>query len=443
MSFKGNYFLRTSFVTALALGMLATLSLAVWSCGKVEIKDAVGNASLVFDVSKENPLAEQGISLKRLRVWKSTPNAEAPGVAEVVDNYTVELWGTLTGETATRYQRFTGLLVSDTGDLYVTGFDPGTVVAGTNLATLSGRLAADGAMSYTILGQDALITSDFPVLLNRTENTGAGASIVWTNTFTNVATLAASPWPFVRSRTIANGPLFSRTRYEENTGLAIKGKLGCLVKTPDAASTLAAPTFTFGDVELGRLIQDKTGVVTNPDAAARATIGDDDSLWIYWSENWYVTGINIKTKTVRIMQDRAADYYPARELPGIDQGDTSPKVSGIESLVRACNAAATRSGGTFQFLSLSAAASATAPTVTLGTAATYCANLTTQVTNDPTVIPLNNVIYTSPAGACSTFTPGVLAGDWSGTTHSGNQLTLSGGASLTYVEQSRISAVAF
>ena len=74
----------------------------------------------------------------------------------------------------------------------------------------------------------------------------------------------------------------------------------------------------------------------------------DDELWIKWEEKWYVTGIDLKGKKLRLIRFRWAPFYTSRQLPGQDKSDTTPLPSGLEKLVRACNITAAKTNGQFQ-----------------------------------------------------------------------------------------------
>lgn len=99
------------------------LSIPLFSCGdKVEVVEAVGNAALVFESKTASAVTGQDITINRIRVWKSNSNASAPGNAALVDQYTVELWATLSGETSNRYSKYTGLLADSSGNLVLPTF---------------------------------------------------------------------------------------------------------------------------------------------------------------------------------------------------------------------------------------------------------------------------------------------------------------------------------
>lgn len=421
----------------LCSSFLVLFGLLQAGCGdKVTVKDAIdppapkGNATEVFDATGA-AVDGQDITINRVRVLLSTDNADSPGVASIVDEYTLEVWATLSGEAKPQYVKMVGLLADADGNLYPASNEPGKVVVNNTIGSSLTIIPKDATTTYVVTATDAFVELDFPFYYELTDTTSANAGVdtTTTRTWLDPTTIASSPWAAIRNRGFSGTSSFTRKVLQENTGLATKGKVMCISKTADATANVAASAFSFGDVELGNIL----GNAANVDAVGGATTdvsGDDNTLWISWNDLWYITGFNVTSKTIRTVRQRSAPFYQNRELPAVDTTDTEPKLSGIESLIRTCNATAAKTGGSFSLASLSNS------TLTVSSSNNYCQDLVDKITVGPKTVALND---TSFGGTCAWTGLPVTSGNWNGTSHSGT-VTSAGSGSILHREHSAIVA---
>jgi hypothetical protein len=353
------------------------------------------------------------ITFKRMRVWETKDAPNARGSLYPEGQLYVELRYTLAGETAERRYTVYGYQDSE-GNLYTSDNEPGIVTEAD-----IGQVAGDTPPTCTTTAADAFIQSDFPDYLIRNDSTKTGANTSTKLEWIDTSTIEGTPWTNFRNRRFtSSADLATRTKWEKNTDLAIKAKTGCVVNAGAANGDIAAKTFVFGDVELGDTLGHTGGalIALTPD-----TGGDDDTLWIKWSNTWKITGVNVKTKTIRIMHAKSAPFYNKRELPGVDASNTDPKISGYESLVRACNSAAAAVSGRFQMLGLGNEFTVEL----LGSSAAHCAPLKVAASSTDAAIvkriDLSNSDYdnVNVANESCNWTVPVSFGTWDGTTHQG------------------------
>ncbi|WP_324954677.1 hypothetical protein [Oligoflexus sp.] len=379
------------------------LSSSLTSCQKDE-EEKEGNAILVMDAYPEKAIEGQDMTLNRIRVWLSAPNGDGPGVVTLVDMYEVEIWATLSGEEKSRYQNISGLKADAEGNLY-SGFvnnQPGTTIFRPN---------STGIDQYTLTATDGLLTSLFPryhTRINEAVITSAGTT--YSNSDFDVSQIQDGPWTNFPSRVATE--LYTRIRYVENVDFATKAKMACFVKSSDGTDVNQG-TYILGAIELGTAFK---GPVVSQVSTSGDASGDDDKMWITYQDSWYLTGLNIQNLTIRTYRVLAAPYYLVRELPGVDTDQTAPRISGAESLLRACNTAANASGGTFSFL-----LGATIDGMYSSQSAPHCAALQT-ASADPSsaaAIPLSGYLVSAGGNSCdfSTGALGLTAGTWNGSAH--------------------------
>lgn len=421
-----------------------------------DVSGRVANASLVMEFVGTQEFTDLGFTLKKMRVWKSRANNEASGAIDKIDSFAVEMWYQLEqdkelaaknapaseGDSAallegeedefkyTRYQVMDKLRATDDGFIFPETSEPGVTVE-TIPTGLGDRLTEDGLFSYTRNETDGLINAKYPAHMIYNEVTGETGSTITKKQIIKANEIADSGWEN-RYAYQLSGSIDSRTRYEKNADFATKGKLGCLVKPVSDADVFEDKTFIFGEVELGDIIRDSSGAETSANVEDAETLGDDDELWVPWSESWYLTGLNWQTKTVRILRNRTAPFYMARELPGVDSGDDTGKPSSINTLVKSCNDAAKSTAGSWQFIGFNSFGTS-ATLTTQGSSNTFCQSLKdiTKINEEA----LNNTDF-----GCAGFNSGViLPGTFDGATHSGPLSSV--GSSLDYQEMSGIVEV--
>jgi hypothetical protein len=409
------------------------------------VEDKLGNANLIWSTTGPVEVKDLGMTIHASKLWQSRDNSQSSGLATVLDGYILELWFDLEKDNELafvptkekksaseedliddgkrRYAAIGLMRRSADGFLYVTGGAPGTT---TFAEPTVDPMTSDGLFSYTVTDKDGLIFQKFPALASWIENTGDVSDPTTVTELIQAHEVEDSGWENAYRYDFSTNAIVSRVRYEENSEFKTKAKLGCLVKKV-SGDRYAARSFLFDDVELGAVLQNSEDLYTQTESESK--LGDDDALWIKWTETYYLAGIDLNTRNMRIMRTRSAPYYTARELPGVDSSVTSPKVSGLESLVRSCNKAA-GVGGTFHLSYLSGSESSLE--LEIGAENDYCASLATasSATLD---------YQSSNYGACSFTIVGAQGGTWNGSEHSG-PVTDAGG-SISYQEYSPITDV--
>lgn len=418
------------------------------ACDKTTVREAAGNATVYADVTSDKAVAGEDITINRFRIMKSTGNGTSPGAVSLRDEYYIDMWATLSGETKPRYAQQGPFFADADGNLYKEGYEPGTIAYNSDIASSVGE-----AISYTRTATDGLIDEEYDAALE-TQTVVTGTTATPITTVTNVIIKpSAQDASFVnlRTRTYVFSVAFNRTRYENNTTGTIKGKLGCIntVTTTATSNTVLAATPTWYDVQLGNILSDKDGVTSSTTTATADGSASDQILWVKWSEKWYITGVNVNTHAVRMVRERSAPFYLNRELVGrtiaIAAGGAAAP-SGFETMIRACSAAAVDGTGTTTTFKISSPATSAAGSTTnlfgfsrkLGSAA------------NSTCTALNSVVATTPLNAVySCYSTGQLGvnytnGTWNGT-YSAGVISSAGAASATalHVEHSAIVETTF
>lgn len=428
-------------LSVIGVFLLATL---ISSCGSFGgdsndgLKKALGNSHPIWGFGGEKIVEELGITIFEMKLHRSSSNENSPGAASIIDQSYLEIWYKLDGdddvvftsvndeetndagekierteeETAAlhkdrrRYAKMGGFKVDKLGNLYKEGSQPGSVSYDEAYA---GNLHKEGAYEYRVTPKDGLVTNRMPNYVAYSETTGDAGETITVRETIKAEDVPKSDWSNVYDYSFAATIIAGRTHYQSNTKGKVKAKLGCLLKTLDDTTT-EAKTYKFGEVELGATLQDSKDKydATSVDADETDTLGSDDKLWIQWSENYYISGLNISSGKLRLVRHRSAPFYQNRELPGVDDDVDDPKLSGMDALVRACNTAA-EENGTFQLLSLGTAAT---PDLTIGTANAYCSTLDDA---DTDTLSTADTTY----GACGFTVNGVVAGTFDGSEHTG------------------------
>lgn len=442
----------------MGLGIRLFLSFAgvflITGCGDDgnDLGSDLANASKVMEFNGDKVVDSLGMTIKKLKVWKTRDNSKASGVSSVVSIHTIEIWYTLMNDgvsfgvekkekdleendkkdsqTALRYAQFSGLLSDDKGNLYFEQSEPGTVVYETP-SGVSNSLTEDGLFAYTRESENGLVSEKFPP--NTLFSRSIGNKI--TREVIEAPNIEGSPWGAIYKYSFGgSAQIGKRDYYESNEKLKVKGKAGCLYQTGTSGG-LKKEDFYFADVELGNLIHHTKNRDVATSVSDDSTLGDDDVLWVKWNEYWYLTGVNYKTKTFRMIRLRVAPVYTGRELPGVDSSDDSPKLSSYDRFIRSCNARAS-ANGQFRLLSFGVSTPSLYDisfTFNAGSAQSYCSSLkgTSAVDLDTT-----DTSY----GCGFTISP-VTAGTWDGTIHSGPVSAPAG--TLAHVEMTEPTVVTF
>ena len=317
------------------------IALISTSCGKVQVKNAGGNAILVLDATKDIAVADQELTLKRLRVWKSSPNDSGPGVSSVIDTYAAEIWFRVVGEESDQYTLIDDLQSDSSGNLFPTGNRPGKVSTIIN--------EDRNVRTYTVTAEDGLIAQKFDIYGRWSSAISAAATNPKTvsQTFKPIREFGVTEWANLYSYTMSGSALlYSRGRMVENTS-GLSAKAVCTVVKTNLSSgaiteSIKAATSAF---ELGTYYDSSSNNGKGQtDANGKSNERQEDKLYVKYVENWYVTGINIGTRTVRTMRARTADIYVSRHLKA-DTSASTPAESGYNKLVRECNVAAKPASG--------------------------------------------------------------------------------------------------
>lgn len=316
--------------------VVAGVGLFSHSCDKTTVNEAAGNGEVYFDVVADKEVAGQDIVLNHFRVMKSTANSGAPGAANIRDYFYVDIWATLSGEKKPRIAKLGPFVADADGNLYQEDAEPGSLDYNADLAAAVGT-----DITYEVTAKDGLISKEYDVVAE-TQST-VSESGARTTTKKSLLKVSEQDGAFlnVRARSYSSAAAFSRTRYQDNSDFSLKGKLGCFNLTTTAAGdTSYDAKATWFDVELGALLGDKDGTTLSSKTATDDSSASDQILWVKWSENWYVTGLNVNTHVVRMVRERSAPFYLNRELPKrviTTAAGGAPSPSGIEKMIRACS----------------------------------------------------------------------------------------------------------
>lgn len=441
-------------------------TMCLFSCSDdptvADIADKMGNAEMEYGWEGSKDVEGLGMTLKRIRVWRSGDNSNSGGIYSLIDVYSVEIWyqleqdkelaaitNTIDSTTATaqeegdspenaaelvqsedefryyRYSILTGLRKTEDGYLYDPTTMPGTTY---RINPVGGNMQADGLYKYTSNEADGLVNLKYPSSYVYNKPLNDDGSLTET-TLQHVNEISESGWENTYSYANARGQIAQRGRWQQNTNFETKGKLGCRVNSLTDGN-VDEETFKFADIPLGNVLRDNQGHRTTANVEDENVLGDDDELWFEWTETWYMTGFKINEGKVRIMRSRQAPIYVGRELPGVDAGDNAAKLSDINGFVKTCNDAAKEAGGTFQFVTLGS--SVLTPTLTNhGSANTYCDSLKDLA--DFNSEDLTDMTF----GGCAFDLSGtLLPGTFDGSNHSGPLTTATSG--LNFNEMSAI-----
>ena len=186
------------------------LLLCLTCCGdNVSVKDASGNAMLVLDAKPGAAIDGTDLTLNEVRVWKSTPNDQGPGAYDMIDNYSVEVWATLKGETAGRYFRESGLLADAQGNLFQPSAAPGQI----QYYDKADAAILDTPPSYTISTSDPFISLETSAGLVLTKIAVSGTTTTTTKAAVDPAQIPKTPWTDLKYREYTES-MFTRVRRE-------------------------------------------------------------------------------------------------------------------------------------------------------------------------------------------------------------------------------------
>ena len=452
MKIRKMYSKSMSVYLALATSILV-------SCGKVQVKSTGGNAILVLDSTKDITITDQELTLKRLRIWKSAPNNVGPGVVSLVDSYVAEIWFRAVGDENDQYTIISDLQSDSNGDLFPSTNRPGKVYS---------EVGSDNNVyTYTVTAQDGFITQKYIVPSEYSSTLNFSVTNPKTNStkFKSITELGVSEWANLYRYSFSSGGLiFSRMRLVENTtGLSTKAV--CAVTKFTTATSISNTTIAAATnkLDLGSYIDTASdNQLGSTDANGKTNERSDDKLYIRYFEDWYVTGLNVNSRSVRTMRARAAGIYNSRHLKA-DSSATTPAESGYNKLIRECNAAAkpgSGEGGSSNIKTAYAAIDSGIPTPTQPEFGelknvsnsdievhSYCAALDAATNAKDYMVSLVNAANATPPGLdCGT--------DWSTVNSGENQWTAANGysqsvgsivgLSLQYaVEQTAITASTF
>ncbi|MBM4253254.1 MAG: hypothetical protein FJ146_14890 [Deltaproteobacteria bacterium] len=311
------------------------------ACGKVQVKNAGGNGILILDATKDIAVADQELTLKRLRVWKSSPNDSGPGVSSLIDTYTAEVWFRVSGEDADQYGVMTNLQSDNNGNLFPSNNRPGKVYTIIN--------EDNNVRTYTATADDGLVQSKFDLYAPWSYSTSAVATnpktVSWV--YKPVREFGVTEWANIYRYTMASDALiYSRWRMVENTtGLAAKAVCQITKVNLSTGAANRSMKASSSSVDLGTYYDAANNNGDDQtDANGKSNERSDDKLYVSYTEYWYVTGLNVSTRTVRTMRARTGDTYVSRHLKA-DTAATSPAESGYNKVVRECNTAAKPASG--------------------------------------------------------------------------------------------------
>ena len=429
---------------------LMALGFGAAGCDRTTVNEAAGNTQTYMDVTATKEVTGQDMSINRIRVVKSTATDNAPGVASIRDDYYLDVWATLSGETKQRKNRLGPFQADADGNLYVEGNAPGTIFYNTAITAAVGT-----DVTYEVTAKDGLIATEWDKVVETTTTLSESGARAITKSVLIQPSVQDASLSNIRARTYATGALFSRTRFQENKDFSLKGKLGCFNKTTAAnADTSYAEKQTWYDVELGTTLSDKDGTTANTKTATDDSSAGDQILWVNWTENWYVTGINVNTKVVRIVRERSAPFYTNRELPQrvkTTAASGSSNISGVEKMIRACSndvkvTTGSKSFQTSGFTTVSGT-TYTAFSRLTGTGASHCAGtvdpvattvaLTTGFTGGATVFTGCTTLTNATFG----FTIG--AGTWDGTKSGAALTSVTSSGTFTHLDHSAVVELTF
>ncbi|MCX6119166.1 MAG: hypothetical protein NT027_16635 [Proteobacteria bacterium] len=427
------------------LSVLTILS----SCQKTVVNEAAGNSQTILDASDKKEVTGQDLTINRIRIVRASPSDSAPGVASIRDLFYVDVWGTLSGETLSRKSTIGPFQADPDGNLYAEGAEPGTILYNSSIAAAVGT-----DISYTITAKDGLIVTEWDKVVEQTTTlSDTAATSTVKNTLVSVSSQDAT-FTNIRARTYATSALFTRNRYQDNSDFSLKGKLGCFNKTTAASGdTSYAEKPTFYDVELGATLSDTDGVISTTKAASGDASASDQILRVLWKENWYVTGVNINTRTIRIVRERSAPFYMNRELPkrtiAVSASGASA-ISGMETMIRSCSNAVETTTGSMTFQTAGFTVSSGATTYTNfnrlnGTGASHCAGTKSVATTVALTTAFSGgaTVFAGCGGLTnSTFGLVVGAGTWNGT-YSASTISSVTSGTFTFLDHSAIVDVVY
>jgi hypothetical protein len=347
------------------------------ACGdKVDVKEAPPNDDLREVVWAKDGLAnklDDNLTITRIVVSRTTDRAFRQSAAAKGDSraqYTVEFWGrydnTSRGDSRVdqptsveRHGSIGGLLSDASGNLYVDGMEPGTVLDNPALATAGGEVqrAID---HWTISPTTALISKfDWVKLVQNTVTANKAVSTTYDAVDLGeafqignavdgkhklVAPLGGIDNSFLKFdgnyATASNDSIYSL-----NTGYtAYTAPVACVItafddKTAGTQTAVTAVKPLTAKLTLGRNLIDQDGIV-NSSATDKAGATGQQDLVVSWNVQYHMAGFNWQTGHLSWYRTTAAPAWQNRELPSVDQSVTAAAPSGIEAAILECNALA-------------------------------------------------------------------------------------------------------
>ncbi len=348
------------------------------------------SATLLFDVAS-NEVVSEGLTVLRFRAFQTNPPNFSPGDLDKTDSVVFDVWYEIEGVGVTSYVRFDnggkGYAVDADGWLFDRARPAGTLV------TESGNAALGTGVNraFRVTSPDLLLDRDYIL--------AAPSSLP-----AIVSSSASFPWV---GRVDRAGPELARHRsYRANHYLAEVVPMGCLVYSPNSGGAQAL----FAQIDAGVLATSPS--MRFPDGTVVATVTDRglDETVVTEELQWMLSGVNVKTQTLRIVVKTGVGAWQGRQLPTPEGlGSTNaPRLSRLEEVFRTCHSAASAAPGYFNII-YQGSDGQVASTLPIAYCDAYALSL-----GSGTAVPLDSYPAACNWGASVNFS---IPGTWSGAAH--------------------------